>query len=266
MISIHRVLLMARKYFLSRFLRTEDLIDFSFWPLLDIVTWGGVGLMMGSAVPAGQANEQLLLFLLGVMMIRAFHYCYVSGAINFLYEMMAHNVVNLYSSPLRFSEWTVGAMIAGALSSGTLVMYATAVSWIIFKVNLLGVGPTLILFIIPLWIFAWASAHITIIILMKLGVHAQRLVFVMGWLFTPFSGVYYSPKIMPAWIQMVGRFVPTSYVFEGLRHFVATHEILPELFMYGYGLALIYLALALTASKHMFEYTRRLGLASLERT
>jgi ABC-2 type transport system permease protein len=246
----------------SRFLKIEELIDFAFWPTLDIIIWGGVGLALSKN---GQSSEYIMLSILCAVMMRVYTYCYVNSAFNFASEMMSRNIINLFAAPLNFNEWFTGAMISGGIIGLLLVLFSSIVAWLIFGVFILKNALGLMVFIIPLLISAWAVSCITIMILMLLGVHAQRLIFVMAWLFIPFSGVYYSLALMPAWIQSVARFVPMSYIFEALRIFVLEGRFSLSHLVYGYGLALVYFVITLIACNLMFERSRRLGLASLER-
>ncbi len=258
----HRILLIAKRYLFSRFLKFEELIDFSFWPTLDIIIWGGVGLAL---VKNGQPAVQIALSILSAVMMRVFTYCYVNNAFNFSSEMMSRNIINLFATPLTFNEWFCGGMISGGTISFLLLLFSTVIAWLIFGVFILNSVLGLLVFIIPLLISAWAVSCISIMILMVLGVHAQRLIFVMAWLFIPFSGVYYSLNLMPMWIQKVAQYIPMSYIFEALRIFFLEGRISLAHLIYGYGLAIIYFIITLTACNLMFERSRRLGLASLER-
>jgi len=260
--NMQRIVLMAQRYFFSRFLKFEELIDFSFWPTLDIIIWGGVGLAL---VKNGQSSMQISLSILCAVMMRVFTYCYVNNAFNFSSEMMSRNIINLFATPLTFNEWFCGAMISGGFISFSLLLFSSVIAWLVFGVFILKNLPVLLVFIFPLLISAWAVSCITIMILMVLGVHAQRLIFVMAWLFIPFSGVYYSLDLMPTWIQAVARYIPMSYIFEALRIFVLDGRISLAHLVYGYGLAIIYFVITIIACNLMFERSRRLGLASLER-
>lgn len=262
MIDFKRVICITKRYLFSRFFKFEEIIDFSFWPTLDIIIWGGVGLALAKS---GQSSVSVSLSVLSAVMMRVFTYCYVNNAFNFALEMMSRNIINLFATPLGFNEWFCGAMISGGIIGLLLLLFSALIAWLIFGISIVQNWLGLIVFIIPLLISAWAVSCITIMILMLLGVHAQRLIFVMAWLFIPFSGVYYSLDLMPTWIQMVARYIPMSYIFESLRIFVLEGRFsLPHL-MYGYGLAIIYFVITLTACNLMFERSRRLGLASLER-
>ncbi|MBY0110264.1 MAG: ABC transporter permease [Candidatus Babeliaceae bacterium] len=262
MLDFKRILSISKRYFFARFLKLEDLIDFSFWPVLDMIVWGGVGLLIDQK---GYSSGQVTLSVLCAVMMRVFTYCYVNSAGNFLYEMMSRNIINLFATPLTFHEWIAGAMLSGCVTSFMLILFSTVVAWLIFGVNILSIGFSLVFFIIPLLLSAWAVSNIAITMLMGLGVHAQRLIFVLAWLFMPFSGVYYSLSVMPAWIQSVARFVPMSYIFEALRIFVLEGRFSLSHLHYGYALAIIYFIITLTACSKMFERSCRLGLAALER-
>lgn len=66
-----RILLIAKRYFFSRFIKFEELIDFSFWPTLDIIIWGGVGLALAKN---DQSSVQVTLSILCAVMMRVFTY------------------------------------------------------------------------------------------------------------------------------------------------------------------------------------------------
>ncbi len=260
--NIYRILLLARRYLIGRFFKIEDSIDFAFWPLLDILVWGGAGLAMAKT----GNSQQHLITLVCVVFIRVFLYSYFNNATNFLYEMMARNIINLFSTPLTFNEWLCGAMVSGFISTALLLVFACVVTKAIFGIYLFSHGIGLLVFIMPLLISGWAISHATILILMYFGVHAQRLAWVIGWIFIPFSGVYYSLEIMPAWIQMISHVVPMSYIFRAVRIFILEHRFSGDNLFFGYGLACIYFIITTFACNYMFERSRQLGLASLERS
>lgn len=260
--NMQRILLIAKRYLFGRFLKFEELIDFSFWPTLDIIVWGGVGLALAKN---GQASTNVTLSILSVVIVRVYTYSYLNNAFNFSSEMMSKNIINLFAAPLNFNEWFCGAMISGGITSFLLLHFSAVIAWLIFGVFILKNWIGLLVFIFPLLIAAWAVSSITIMILMLLGVHAQRLIFVMAWLFIPFSGVYYSLDLMPPWIQTIACYIPMSYIFQALRIFVLEGRFSFQHLSWGYGLAIIYFIITLTACNLMFERSRRLGLASLER-
>ena len=45
----------------------------------------------------------------------------------------------------------------------------------------------------------------------------DQMVFVMNSLLLLFSGVYYSIAILPGWMQLVAKFVPGTYILDGIR-------------------------------------------------
>jgi ABC-2 type transport system permease protein len=45
----------------------------------------------------------------------------------------------------------------------------------------------------------------------------DQMVFVIQSIILLFSGVYYTPDILPEWMQFVGQFSPGTYVLDGIR-------------------------------------------------
>ena len=83
-------------------------------------------------------------------------------------------------------------------------------------------------------------------------------------LLMPFCGVFYPISILPSWAQVVARWVPGSYVFEGMREVIRTGNLPVSNLLIALGLNLGYMILALMWFKISFEVSREKGLQRLE--
>lgn len=245
-----------------RFSRFEALIDFFSWPILDVLTGGGIGLMLSQKEPA---QNMLVVTLVSIMFARVFLYTYFDIALNFLYEINSTNLINLFASPLTFGEWLTATMASGAITSIILIACVTTIAKIIFNVNLLIGGPVLLLLLLPLLLCGWALGYIATMILMVLGAHGQRIERIIGWVLMPFLGIYYSIDIMPLWVQAVSFWIPMSHIFKVLRIYMMEHTILYQNLIYGYSFSLLFFLSTGIACYMMFERARNQGLATLEK-
>jgi len=70
-------------------------------------------------------------------------------------------------------------------------------------------------------------------------------------------------SILPQEVQKIALFVPSSYVFEGLREFILTGSIVYEKFLISFALNAVYLILSLWFFVFMFNKIKKLGLGRL---
>jgi ABC-2 type transport system permease protein len=65
---------------------------------------------------------------------------------------------------------------------------------------------------------------------------------------------------MPRWVQLIAVTLPTTHVFEGLRHAIATRELALRPLFTALGLTFVLLLAALFFFQHALRQAKRLGL------
>ena len=100
--------------------------------------------------------------------------------------------------------------------------------------------------------------------IMYYGNKVQTLAWTMGFMFAPFSAVYYPLSSLPSWIQNISKFLPTTYVFEGMRGIINNQSLPLDMLLKSLGLNILYLTLSIAFFVFMFEKSRAKGLARLE--
>ena len=93
---------------------------------------------------------------------------------------------------------------------------ASAIPFLVFPFLTWGYLP-LLAFFLNLVLTGWAISQFVTGILIRFGLGAESLTWVLPFLIAPFSCIYYPLKTLPDWMQSVATFIPTSYVFEGMR-------------------------------------------------
>jgi ABC-2 type transport system permease protein len=96
--------------------------------------------------------------------------------------------------------------------------------------------------------------------IMRFGLAAENLAWFIVFLLAPVSAVYYPVSILPHWLQVIAGFLPSSYVFEGMRAVMFDHVFRWDLFAASVGLNIVYLALGLGIYLWSFARARQLGL------
>jgi ABC-2 type transport system permease protein len=95
---------------------------------------------------------------------------------------------------------------------------------------------------------------------LRLGPASEWLIWPIPTLVAPFAGVFYPISVLPAWMRMVAKALPPSYVFEGMRAVVAGHPPPWDKLALAGGLAVVYLVLACLLFNAVYRYAIRTGL------
>jgi ABC-2 type transport system permease protein len=184
--------------------------------------------------------------------------------VNLLEELWNQNMMNLFASPLKLREWLAGVFILGILSILVSAGFATLVAFLVYKANIFSLGFYLIPFLISLILTGWGTGLIIASLILRFGRRIQTLAWTGVAIITPFSGVYYPISVLPGWAQKVAVFLPTSYIFEGMRSVILEGVFSYEDLLKSFLLNFILLGFGLSLFLRMFEKSKELGLARLD--
>jgi ABC-2 type transport system permease protein len=90
------------------------------------------------------------------------------------------------------------------------------------------------------------------------------LAWMVGFLFAPFSAVFYPVDVLPECEQIISWCLPTTYIFQGMRAILAGDTFPLSYYGISLGLDVIYLILTLLLFRFAFEKSREKGLGRLE--
>lgn len=258
----HRIWAIVLRH-LYNFRRSIDrMVDAFYWPTLDVVIWGLTLSVMQRQGQSGITQVSMIIF----AVILWFFIWRGQGEItvNFLEELWNENLVNLFSTPLRLTEWIIGLCIMGFIKLVMTVALASVVAFILYQVNFLALGSALIPFMIILILMAWAFGFFTAGLFLRHGTNVQTLAWAGAFILMPFSAVFYPLNFLPGWVQAIAHWIPATYVFEGMRFVVRSEMIPTDYFLKAGGLDVFYLILALWFFVKSFQKARENGLGHLK--
>ncbi len=246
-----------RQLYLMRGSPTRVLPIFA-WVAVDIVLWGFIARYLArvsDGVPDFTAT------LLGAVLLWDFFSRVMQGVTTaFLEDVWSRNFLNLFASPLSVGSYLGGLVLTSVLASliGLAVMLALAGG--VFGLSFATLGLLLVPYLLVLFLFGIALGIFASAMVLRLGPASEWLVWPIPALLSPFAGVFYPLDTLPSWMQAIGRALPPSYVFEGLRSVVAGQGFsMPEL-IGGLVLALVQIALACRLFAAVFKEAIRSGL------
>ena len=97
-------------------------------------------------------------------------------------------------------------------------------------------------------------------ILIRYGLGAESLTWVIPFMIAPVSCIYYPLSTLPPWLQEIALFIPTSYVFEGMRALLLDGQWRGDLLRQAFMLNCIYFSLGMSIFLLAFRSARKHGL------
>ncbi len=256
--KLYRIIAIIQRHLFLYQRSFPRLTEIFFWPLLDVLVWGFVTRYLKEVQPA---LPRFISFFLGALILWDILYRAQQGiSISFLEEVWSKNLLNLFVSPLRPSEFLAALM---TISIAKLLMAGTAsalLAWFFYSFNLFKLGIFLIPLILNLTAMGWSIGIITMAIILRHGQEAEVLAWGLAFLIQPFCAVFYPISILPEWLQPFSMMIPASYVFEGMRAVIETGTFPVNHFLAAAVLNMFYLALALGLFYRNLRVVKEMGL------
>lgn len=233
-----------------------------YWPLLDVLIWGFLGSWVTQLQQSSTVNYENI-FLFSILLWQTNCRACFTTVMGFVEELWSNNLINLFTLPLKLSEWVAGILTFSLVMSIVNAVYCMIVLKLLYTISLAKIlivfalfGPAL--FITGIWL-GFLSLHI----IAYFGKRAQELAWVLAWGLSPICGVFYPINVFPSWIQKISYCIPMTYIFEGMREYVIKGRFPAQSLAYGYGLAVIYATIAIGIFVVIFNYSKTKGLARL---
>ena len=230
-----------------------------YWALIELVLVGFMASWIESSSGASVVHALVAAAIAWSIMVRVG----IEIAWNLLIELWDNNLINLFTSPLSIIEWIVAAALYGIIAAALLFVFLCASAYLMFGYNFFSVGWLLIPLLINYYLSALVIGFLASSLPIYYGVRVTTYVFMLSWLFAPFSGLYYSLSVMPLWAQYIAHALPTYYGVDVLKTFVLTGHIAYWKLGMTFLLNGTYLIMTTVLFKQMFEKSKKQGLSRL---
>lgn len=232
-----------------------------YWPLLDVLIWGFIGSWMQQSQHTSSNYTAICLF--AILLWQTTARSSIIIASTFIEEIMACNLVNLFSLPIHLIEWITGVILFDSILMGITNLYCIGLIYAFYRISIAQMFWIVLLFAPPLFISGIALGFFCLQIIVSFGKRSQELAFILSWFFAPICGAFYPLNILPTWIQKVSYCFPMAYVFESMRAYMI-HGINPAYaLLIAYVISFIYLSIAIAFFILFFNRTKVKGLARL---
>lgn len=234
------------------------IVEMAYWPTVQMVMWGFITqfFLTHSHWVAQAAGVLLGAVLLWDVLFRG----NLGVALSFMEEMWSRNLGHLSVSPLRPAELVVALVTMSLLRTLIGVLPAALLAIPFYQFNIFTLGLPLLTFFFNLLMASWVVGLLVSALVLRFGLGAESLAWVLIFALAPLSGIYYPIDVLPGWLQAVAWSLPPAYVFEGMRAVLFGQGFQWGLFLTALGLNIFYLALSCLVFLWVYRIARIRGL------
>lgn len=257
LLSLRRIGAMVLRYWYLLRGSWPRLLELAYWPTVQMVVWGYINQFMAtkSEWVAHGAGVLIAAVLLWDVLFRG----QLGVSISFLEEMWSRNLGHLFVSPLRPPEWIAALLLMSLIRTLIGVVPAALLAMPFFGYSIFGMGLPLALFFANLIAMGWWLGLIVMAMILRHGMGAEGLAWLVVFLLAPVSAIYYPVSVLPAWLQAVALALPSAHVFEGMRALVFDGAVPWGHLAAAVALNLLFMAAAAAGFLYSFRIARERG-------
>ncbi|MHB8454308.1 MAG: ABC transporter permease [Acidiferrobacterales bacterium] len=257
-VSLQRIYAMVLRYIYLLRRSWPRLLELAYWPTMQMILWGFISKFMvaHSSLLAHASGVLLAGVLLWDVMFRG----QLGVSTVFFEEMYSRNLGHLFASPLRPYELVCALLVISFLRTVIGVGGAALLAIPLYHYSIFSMGLPLVAFFANLLVMGWSIGLLVGGLVLRYGLGAENLAWVAIFAVAPVSGIYYPISVLPHWLQVVARFLPSSHVFEGMRALLFDHVFRMDLFWDAAALNVVYLGAGIAVFLAVFRVARKRGL------
>ena len=236
--------------------------DAFYWAIMDLFLWGLATTYVTQISP--EYAKFAIVIVSGITFWFIVTRSQYETNVALLEDIWSRNMLNIFISPLKFSEWIIGVLVIGVLKAILTFVVALVVAFLLYKINILqAFGLWLPFFIVLLLMTGWWASFLITSAILRFGSKIQTFAWTLVVLLAPFSGIYYPLSILPKWAQTVSMFLPTTYVFSSIRELITTGRFDINNLVFSFFLNIFYLTVAIFLLYRSYKKLLEKGMLQL---
>jgi ABC-2 type transport system permease protein len=233
------------------------IFDIFYWPAFELFLWGLFSMFIAKTSTSG---INIINILLGAVILWTFFdRASRDISIAMIDELWNRNFVNLFSTPLTVSEYLVGVTIISTIKLILSIVFMFFLAKVIYGFNIGAFGFYFIPAAIGLTVFGWSLSLIVQGFILRFGHTVEVFIWAVATLFQPLSCVFYPLSTLPQWAQSIAVCLPSTYLFENMRHAMSGLSVDWNQLAISFGLNILYLILSMIFFSRSFAQAKRSG-------
>lgn len=231
--------------------------DVFLWSTLDLLIWGVTSVFISKI--SGNNQSIVLALLAGTIFWTIIWRTQQDISLTALRDVWDKNLINIFTSPITKWEFAVSLLIQSFIKGVLILLWMTGLSIILYKFNILVIGPTLLIFIGLLFVYGWAVGYLVLGLILRFGSKIDTLTWSFLAVLQPFMGVFYPTSILPSWIQKFALIFPPTYVFDNIRSYLINRSLNIDGLITAGLLNIVWLIICVWFYSFEFEQARKAG-------
>lgn len=234
------------------------LMEVFYWPLLDLLLWGFVGVYLAGY---RESLPNFVTFFLGALILWDILFRSQQGiSVSFLEDVWSRNLLNIFVSPLSPGEYMASLLVMSIVKLILASSVMATLAFFLYSFNIFTVGFTLIPLAANLIVMGWSIGIVTTALILRFGQEAEVLAWGIALLFQPVSAVFYPVAVLPGPLRVIAMYIPASHVFEGMRKAISSGRFPTEDLIAASALNAVYIAASIIFFAWNFRVVKRKGL------
>lgn len=259
--KINRIYALVLRFFYLFKHSYDRVSDAFYWPLIDILIWGLTTTYFTKISPG--ASKIILVILSGFIFWLIAWRAQYEISVNLLEELWNKNMVNIFVSPIRFTEWITAFIVVGFIKAAMSLPFAMLIIYIIYGIKLTFFSWYFVPLILLMFMSGWWMGFLICSLILRFGTKVQTFAWTLPWVFGPFSAIYYPISILPNWAQKISKLIPASYIFEAVREIINKGTADPSKFYISFAINVVYLILSILLLYSSFKKVLQKGLVKV---
>jgi ABC-2 type transport system permease protein len=209
-----RVAAVIRRHWLVLWRGPHRWFEVVFWPVMDAILWGSLGLYMARG-GAGAAAANLLLA--GIVLFWTFTVVQMTMSMSVMDETNTRNLLNVLTTSVTPGEYLIGVAAFGLMKLTMTMTTLTIVTIAIYGFSLASLGWVTLPIVLVLIMCGWAVGFVVLGLILRFGPSAEILTWGINYVMLSLSGVFFPASQLPGGIGNIARFMPTGLAFGAMR-------------------------------------------------
>lgn len=258
--NLLRVAAVMRRHWIVLLRAPHRWFEISFWPVMDVLLWGALGVYVAKQNAQSGASTPYLLA--GITLFWTFTQAQFSIALGVNEETWTRNILNVFTTPIKEIEYIVGVAVFGLLKLFLCLLTLSVATAVFFGWTLTNVGWIAIPLMVLLVINGWALGLVAVGLVLRYGQSAEILIWGLNYMLMAFSGVFFPASAMPNGVRQISSFLPTTRIFAALRSSLDGNGVSWGSMGAAALASLVLLALATLFSVRLLAVFRRRGFVT----
>jgi ABC-2 type transport system permease protein len=214
-VSPHRVTVIVRRHWLVLWRSPHRWFEVGFWPIMDVILWGSLGVFVARQDATSQAGTAYLLA--GIVLFHVLFQVQVTATTGVMEETWSRNLLNVLTTPVSELEYLLAIGFFGLIKCLLAMAALTVTTIALFGFDLGEVGWAVVPIAGILILNGWALALIVIGLILRYGQSAEILTWGLNYVVMALSGVFFTVDALPPGLRAVASVLPSTYAFSALR-------------------------------------------------